>query len=101
MDSRSPCHFLCPPVSETHKGGSTDLEKAGQSKHPQEPEGGKEVKGMERTRAPGEEQLYLSKVVKKQDAVCMTWSHVYKIKKKKRYRYGLQTCMHVCTHMSK
>ena len=42
MDPRTPGHILYPPVSETHRGGSTDLEKAGQSKHPQEP-GGKEI----------------------------------------------------------
>ena len=60
---------LCPPVSETHRGGSTDLEKDGQSKHSQEL-GGKEIsKGVERTRAPGEDQLHLSGVVEKQDAV--------------------------------
>ena len=60
---------LCPPVPETHRGGSTDLEKDGQSKHSQEL-GGKEIsKGMERTRAPGEDQLHLSGVVEKQDAV--------------------------------
>ena len=97
MDFSTPCHILCPPVSETHKGGSTDLEKAGQSKHPQEPEGGKEVKGMERTRAPGEE-LYLSKVVKKQDVVCITWSHVYKIAKKIQIRpTNMYACMY--THV--
>ena len=42
MDPRTPGHILCPPVSETHRGVSTDLEKAGQSKHLQEP-GGKEI----------------------------------------------------------
>ena len=30
---------LCPPVSKTHRGGSTDLEKDSQSKHSQEPGG--------------------------------------------------------------
>ena len=36
---------------------------------------------MERTRAPGKDQLHLKRVVKKQDAVCMTRSHVYKTEK--------------------
>ena len=40
MDPSTPCHILCPPVSETHRGGATDLEKA--PSLPQEP-GGKEI----------------------------------------------------------
>ena len=75
IDPRTPCYILCPPVSETHRGGSTGLEKGGQSKCPQEP-GGKESK---RIKAPGEDHLHLSGLVKKQDALFMTWSHVYKI----------------------
>lgn len=42
MDPGIPGPILCPPVSEIHRGGSADLEKAGQSKHLQEP-GGKEI----------------------------------------------------------
>ena len=84
-------------MSETHKGGSSDLEKAGRSKHHRSQEGRKEVKGMERTRAPGEDQLHLSKVVKKQDAVCMTWSHVYKTKKRDTVMAYKHVCMYVHT----
>ena len=50
MDPRTPCYFLCPSVSETHRGGSTDLEKGSQSKRPQEP-GGKEI-----SKGDGEDQ---------------------------------------------
>ena len=50
MDPRTPCHILCPPVSETHRGGSTDVEKGSQPKRPQEP-GGKEI-----SKGDGEDQ---------------------------------------------
>ena len=53
MDPRIHCHILCPPVSETHSGGSTDAQGARRE----------ENKGMESTRVPGEDQLYLSRVV--------------------------------------
>ena len=96
LDPRTPCHILCPPVSETHKGGSSDLEKAGRSKHHRSQEGRKEVKGMERTRAPGEDQLHLSGAVQKQDALGRRGLML--TKQEKRYRYSLQTCMHVCTN---
>ena len=76
MDPRSPCHFLCPPVSKTHRGGSTGLEKGSQSKCPQEP-GGKGVsKGDGEDQAPGEDQLHLSGVLEKKEALCMIHSHV-------------------------
>ena len=39
-----PCHILS-PVSETCRGGSTDLEKGDQCKHPQEPRGKEISKG--------------------------------------------------------
>ena len=42
INPRTPCHILCPPVFETHRGGSTDLEKGDQSKYAQKP-GGKEI----------------------------------------------------------
>lgn len=32
--------------------------------------------GIERTRAPGEDRLHLSGVVEKEEALCMTHSHV-------------------------
>ena len=76
MDPRTSCYLLCPPVSETHGEGSTDLKKGGQSKHPQE-RGGKEI-----SKGDGKDQLHLSGVVEKQDAVCMILSHVYKMEKK-------------------
>ena len=50
MDPGTPGHILCPPASETHREGSADLEKAGQSKHLQEP-GGKEI-----SKGDGEDQ---------------------------------------------
>ena len=58
---------------------------------------------MERTRAPGEDQLHLSEVVEKQDAVSMTWSHVYKIGRKKDtdmlYKH-MCLSVHTCLHMT-
>ena len=50
MDPSTPCHILCPPVSETHRGGSTDAQGARREGN----------KGMESTRIPGEDQLHLS-----------------------------------------
>ena len=51
--------ILCPAVSETHRGGSTDLEKGVRSNAHRMEEGRKEVTGMERTQAAGEDQLHL------------------------------------------
>ena len=97
MDPRSPCYFLCPPVSESHRGGSTDLEKGSLSKCPQEP-GGKEMrKGDGEDQGPGEDQLHLSGVVEKKEALCKTYSHVYKTEK--QYRQALQTCAFMYTHV--
>ena len=59
---------LTSPVSETCRGGSTDLEKGDQCKRPQEPRG----KESKRIKAPGEDHLHLSGLVKKQDALFMT-----------------------------
>ena len=42
-----PLSYPVSPVSETHRGESTDLEKGGQSKHPQEPRGKEIGKGDE------------------------------------------------------
>ena len=57
-------------------------------------EGRKKVKGLERTRAPGKDQLHLKRVVRKQEAVCMTWSHVYKAGK------DIQICLiNLCAYM--
>lgn len=88
MDPRIHCHVLCPPVSETQKGGSTDAQGARREGN----------KGMESTRIPGEDQLHLSGVVGKQDAVGRRG--LMFTKQEKGYRYSLQTCMPVCTHMS-
>ena len=48
---------------------------------------------MERTRAPGEDQLHLPGVVEKQDAVCMARSYVYKSENKEDTPYR-----HVCMY---
>lgn len=55
---------------------------------------------MERTRAHGEDQLYLSGAVEKQDAVCVPQSHVYKTEKDTDTPYK-HKCMyvHTCLHM--
>ena len=87
MDPRIHCHILCPPVSETHRGGSTDAQGARREGN----------KGMESTRVPGEDQLYLSRVVEKQDALGR--HGLMFTKQEKRYRYSLQTCMHLWTNM--
>ena len=88
MDPRIHCHVLCPPVSETHRGRSTDAQEARREGN----------KGMESTRIPGEDQLHLSGVVEKQDALGR--HGLMFTKQEKGYRYSRQTCMHVCTHMS-
>lgn len=87
LDPRIPCPILC-PVSETHRGGSTDAQGARREGN----------KGMESTRITGEDQLHLSGVVQKQDA--LGTRGLMLTKQEKRYRYPLQTCMLVCTHMS-
>lgn len=87
MDPRIHCHVLCPPVSETQKGGSTDAQGARREGN----------KGMESTRIPGEDQLHLSGVVEKQAALGRRG--LMFTKQEKGYRYSLQTCMHVCTNM--
>ena len=88
MDPRIHCPILCPPVSETHREGSTDAQGARREGN----------KGMESTRIPGEDQLHLSGVVEKQDALGRRG--LMFTKQEKGYRYSRQTCMHVCTHMS-
>ena len=75
------------PVSETHRGGSTDAQGARREGN----------KGMESTRIPGEDQLHLSGAVQKQDALGRRGLML--TKQEKRYRYSLQTRMHVCTNM--
>ena len=52
-------------MSETHRGGSGDLEKGGQSKCPREP-GGKEIsEGDGEDEGPGKDELHLLGVVEK------------------------------------
>ena len=95
LDPRTPCHILCPPASETHKGGSTHLEKAGRSKHPQEPEGRKEVKGMERTRAL-ERTICTSQRWWKSKMPC-AWHGLMSIKSKKKDT--VTAYKHVCMYV--
>ena len=74
-------------MSETHRGGSTGAQGTRREGN----------KGMESTRIPGEDQLHLSGAVQKQDALGRRGLML--TKQEKRYRYSLQTRMHVCTNM--
>ena len=69
--------ILCSPLSETHRGGSTDLEKGIRSKCLQD--GG----GKERSNGDGEDSghwrgpaAHVGGGGEKQDAGCMTWTHL-------------------------
>ena len=84
-DPRIHCHVLCPPVSETHRGRSTDAQEARREGN----------KGMESTRIPGEDQLHLSGVVEKQDAVW--WYGLVFIKQEKKIQV-LTTCICTCMY---
>ena len=68
-------------------------------------EGRKWVKEMERTRVPGEDQLHLSGVVEKKEALFMTYFHVYKMEKKTQICptnmcIYVHTCLHISEHMN-
>ena len=52
---------------------------------------------VERTKAPREDQLYLSGVVEKQDALCMTGSQVYETGKQSTDVPYIH--VHICLHM--
>ena len=97
MDPRTPCHILCPPVSETHRGESTGLEKGGQSKCPQEP-GGKEIsKGDGEDQGPWRGPAAPVRGGGK-DALGMTRTHAYKTGKKIQILpTNTRACMH--THV--
>ena len=88
MNPRIHCHILCPPVSETHRGGSTDTQGARREGN----------KGMESTRIPGEDQLHLSGVVEKQD-VLGRYGLMFTKQEKGYVEILPTTCMHVCTNM--